>query len=131
MDFEFIDESEVEYSARGGNRQKKEKIDSLFDKPRENRTYWGKELGVDGEYHDDLGTQLYMCLAQSAIRNAVRHYTLIDIDDHHLSARLNKEYRDELRKYQILVLEELIFSHFENVTFVVDSDLVTHIVIPD
>ena len=127
MEFEYIDEDQVELS----RQTKKKMTPCLLDKPRENRTYWGKELGTDGEYHDDLGTQLAMCLAQSAIRRSIRNRILLDIDDFHLSARLNKEYRNELRQYQLYVLQELILSQFSNVSFITDSNFVTHIVIAD
>lgn len=129
MDFEFIDESEVEYSARGGSREKKEKIDSLFDKPRENRTYWGKELCFDGEMRDDLGTQLAMTLVRMEIRRSVKKMILIDIDDHDLSRRLNIEYRIELRNYQLDVLKEFVMDKHKNVEFVTDEDGTTHILI--
>lgn len=131
MDFEFIEESEIEYSKRGGNGQKKEKTESLFDESKYNRTYWGKELGIDGEYYDDLGTKINVCLTHGAIRRSIRNRILLDIDDYYLSARLNKEYRDELRKYQLMVLEEMIFSQFKNVSFVMDNEMVTHIVVSD
>ena len=121
MDFEFIDESEVEYSPRSGNRPKKEKIDSLFDKPRENRTYWGKELCFDGEMRDDIGTQLAMTLARIHIRRSIKQMILIDVDDHHLSRRLNNEYRIELRNYQLDLLKELVMDKHENVNFITNE----------
>ena len=125
MEFEYIDESEVEVC----RKTKEPKTHSLFDEPKTNRTYWGKELCVGEEYHDDLGTKINFALTKGAIRRAIRNKILLDIDDYYLSARLNNEYRIELRKYQLELLEELIMSQYDNVSFVTDNDSVTHIVI--
>lgn len=127
MEFEYIDEDQVEHS----RKPKEKKTESLFDEPKHNRTYWGKELGIDGEYHDDLGTKMNVYLTQGAIRRAIRNRILLDIDDYHLSARLNKEYRDDLRNYQLSILQEMILSQFENVSFVTDNEMVTHIIVTD
>lgn len=131
MEFEFIEESEVEYSARGRRGEKKEKIDSLFDKPRENRTYWGKELCADGEMRDDLGTQLYMNLIRMEIRRSIRKMILVDIDDHDLGRRLNPEYRIALRSYQFEVLKEFVLNKYENVQFIIEENGATRIVVED
>lgn len=94
MQFEFIDESEIEFSV--SERTKKTK--SLFDSPIADRSYWG----------NDAGTELAMSLARIQIRKSVKNLKLIDIDDHDLTRVLLKRYRDELRMYQLEMIKVLI-----------------------
>ena len=94
MDFEYIDESEIEYTI--SDRVKKTK--SLFDTPISDRSYWG----------NDAGTELAMALARIQIRKSIKNLKLIDVNDHDLTRRLLKEYRDELRNYQLEMISVLI-----------------------
>ena len=74
------------------------------------RTYWG----------NDAGTELTMALARNRIRKSIKNLKLMDIDDDDLTRRLLKEYRDELRMYQLEILNELIT---ENVVVVVQNSV--------
>lgn len=94
MDFEFIDESEIEFS----RTVRVTKTPSLFDSPLHERTYWG----------DDAGTELAMALARIQIRKSIKNMQLIDVNDHDLTRRLLKEYREELRLYQLEMISILI-----------------------
>ena len=94
MDFEFIDESEIEFSRNVGVK----KTPSLFDSALIDRTYWG----------DDAGTELAMALARIQIRKSIKNMQLIDVNDHDLTRRLLKEYREELRLYQLEMISILI-----------------------
>jgi len=94
MDFEFIDESEIEYSTT----VRVKKTPSLFDSALIDRTYWG----------DDAGTELAMALARIQIRKSIKNMQLIDVNDHDLTRRLLKEYREELRLYQLEMISILI-----------------------
>lgn len=94
MDFEFIDESEIEYSTTPRTK----KTPSLFDSDLFDRTYWG----------NDAGTELAMALARIQIRKSIKNMKLIDVNDHDLTRVLLKEYRDELRMYQLEMISILI-----------------------
>jgi hypothetical protein len=107
MEFELIDECEIEYSRGNGSSKK---TPSLFDTPLSDRTYWG----------NDAGTELTMALARNRIRKSIKNLKLMDIDDDDLTRILLKEYRDELRIYQLEILKELIM---ENVVVVVQNSV--------
>jgi hypothetical protein len=94
MDFEFIDESEIEFSTT----VRVKKTPSLFDSELHDRTYWG----------NDAGTELAMALARIQIRKSIKNMKLIDVNDHDLTRVLLKEYRDELRAYQLEMISVLI-----------------------
>lgn len=93
MDFEFIDENEIEYSSNVRTK----KTPSLYDSNITDRTYWG----------NDAGTELAMALARIEIRKSLRNMELIDVDDHDLTRVLLKTYRDELRIYQAEMIKVL------------------------
>jgi hypothetical protein len=94
MEFEFIDESEIEYSST----PRKKKTPSLFDSKIEDRTYWG----------NDPGTELVMALARIQIRKSIKNLRLMNVDTEDMTSVLSKEYRDELRMYQLEILNVLI-----------------------
>ena len=94
MEFEIIDESEVEFTYT----ERVKKTPSLFDSALEDRTYWG----------NDPGTELSMSMARIQIRKYIKNLKLMDVDDHDLSRRLLKPYRDELRMYQLEMLSILL-----------------------
>lgn len=104
MDFEFIDESEIV----GVRQRKKKKISSLFDSRIVDRTYIGYEISGDNESPIDPGTKINMVLVRSKIRKSIRNGYLIDLDDYDLSARLSKEFLQELKNYQLEVLFEMV-----------------------
>lgn len=104
MDFEFIDENEIV----GVRERKKKKISSLFDSRIVDRTYIGYEINGDNESPIDPGTKINMVLVRSKIRKSIRNGYLIDLDDYDLSARLSKEFLQELKNYQLEVLFEMV-----------------------
>lgn len=109
MDFEFIDESEIQTTRKGRPKgEKKEKKYTLFDSRLEDRTYWGRENGSDENSKIDPGTQLSMALMRNRISFAIRDGYLIDIDDHEISMRLAKEFREELKNHQMEILLEMM-----------------------
>lgn len=104
MDFEFIDEDQIESS----RSEKQKKTPSLFDSPLIERHYWG----------NDAGTELAMSLTRIQIGRCIRKMKLLDIDNYDFSRRLNKEYREELCKYQLkmlcIMLEDKQFTIIQN-----------------
>jgi hypothetical protein len=116
MEFEFIDESEIEYSTSPRTK----KTPSLFDTPLEDRTYWG----------NDAGTELAMTLARIQIRKSIKNLKLIDIDDHDLTRVLLKEYRDELRMYQLEMLGILITKDNYEIVQGCDGEMLLQIIEP-
>lgn len=106
MDFEFIDESEIEFSGRGGNREKKKP--SLYDTPLLDRSYWGWEDKGNGEKKIDPGTEIAMINMRSKIRKAIRSGLLLDVTNEYPAMRLNKEFIDQLVRYQLELLFELM-----------------------
>lgn len=104
MDFEFIDESEIV----GVRERKKKKTSSLFDSRIVDRTYIGYEISGDNESPIDPGTKINIVLVRSKIRKSIRNGYLIDLDDYDLSARLSKEFLQELKNYQLEVLFEMV-----------------------
>lgn len=94
MEFEFIDEDQIEFS----RKPKEKKTPSLYDTPISDRTYWG----------NDPGTEIAMALARIQIRKHIKNLKLMDVDDHDLTRGLLKRYRDELRDYQLEMLKVLI-----------------------
>jgi hypothetical protein len=116
MDFEFIDESEIEYSTSPRTK----KTPSLFDSRLEDRTYWG----------NDAGTELTMALARIHIRKSIKNLKLIDIDDYDLTRVLLKEYRDELRMYQLEMLGILITENKYEIVQDCDGEMLLQIIEP-
>jgi hypothetical protein len=94
INFEFIDESEIEYC----NTHKMKKTSSLFDSPNSERHYWG----------NDAGTELAMALARIEIRKSIKKGIIIDINDHDLTRRLLQKYREELNFYQLEMISVLL-----------------------
>ena len=94
MEFEFIDESEIEYSST----PRKKKTPSLFDSALIDRNYWG----------NDPGTELVMALARIQIRKSIKNLRLMNVDTDDMTSVLVKECRDELRMYQLEMLNVLI-----------------------
>jgi hypothetical protein len=97
MEFEFIDETEI-VTSRGFGGEKVEKTPSIFDTPLEDRTYWG----------NDAGSEILMIFARMEIRKSIKNLRLINIEHYDYAARLSKEHRDELRIYQLEMLQALI-----------------------
>ena len=85
--------------SRGRNGGKK-KTKSLFDTPLENRTYWG----------NDDGSKLKVALARSAIRKDMKFGILFDVDYDDLTRVLNKEYKQELIKFQLELMKDLVMD---------------------
>lgn len=108
MDFEFIDESDVEYSSRGGGSKKTKKTPSLFDTPLLDRNYWGWQDKGNGEKQLDPGTQIAVTFMKGKIRNSIKNGILLDIENEYPASRLNKEFRRELIEYQFDYLFELM-----------------------
>lgn len=106
MEFEYVDESEIEFSFH----ERKKKTPSLFDSKIEDRTYWG----------NDPGTELVMALARIQIRKCIKNLRLMNIDTDDMTSVLGKEYRDELRIYQLEMLKVLITK--DKYTIVQDSN---------
>lgn len=130
MNFEIIDESEKVVSKRGrGRKPKEEKVETLFDRPKYNRTFWGDELKLNNEMGTDDGTLLYMSLAKGRIHSAISQNKMLDLTDHEYTRRLHSKYVVELIQYQLELLEELILSVHENVSFVMQNNGETLIVI--
>lgn len=94
LTFEIIDEDDVEFS----RNRKAKKTPSLFDSPLSERTYWG----------NDKGSELNCCLARTAISKSLRRGIIFDIDDSDLTRVLNKEYKQELKQFQMELLEEMM-----------------------
>lgn len=117
MDYEFIDEDEI-VSSRG--ERKKKKTASLFDSDPADRSYWG----------NDPGTELTMALARIQIRKHIKNLKLMDVDDHDLTRKLRKEYRDELRVYQLEMLRILITDDVIQVVQGDDGEMLLEIVQP-
>lgn len=80
-----------------GRNGKTKKTKSLFDTPLEDRTYWGNDPGSEINFH----------LARSAIRKQLSFGIIFDVEDDNLTRVLNKEYREELAKYQMILLSEM------------------------
>ena len=116
MDFEFIDESEIEYSTSPRTK----KTPSLYDGVLTDRTYWG----------NDPGTELTMALSRIQIRKSIKNLKLIDIDDHDLTRILLKEYRDELRMYQLEMLSILITESKYEIVQGFDGEMLLKIIEP-
>ena len=106
MEFEYIDESEIEYTTP--IRQKK--TPSLFDSNLEDRNYWG----------NDPGSYLTMSLVRVHIRKMIKNLRLMNVDTDDMTARLSKEHRNELRIYQLEMLKFLITK--DKYTIVQDDD---------
>jgi len=85
--------------SRGRNGGKK-KTKSLFDTPLENRTYWG----------NDDGSKLKVSLARNAIRKDMKFGILFDVDYDDLTRVLNKEYKQELIKFQLELMKDLVMD---------------------
>ena len=85
--------------SRGRNGGKK-KTKYLFDTPLENRTYWG----------NDDGSKLKVALARSAIRKDMKFGILFDVDYDDLTRVLNKEYKQELIKFQLELMKDLVMD---------------------
>lgn len=109
MDFEFIDEDDV-VSCRGERKIKK--TPSLFDTPIEERTYWG----------GDAGTELLMVFSRRLIRKSIKNLRLINLETNDYVARLNKEYREELRIYQLEMLRIMITQDSYTIRQLDDGD---------
>jgi hypothetical protein len=103
MEFEYIDESEIVTS----RSEKTKKTPSLFDSRIEDRTYWG----------NDPGTEIVMALARMQIRKSIKDLKLFDVDNEELSCLLLREYRDELRLYQIEMIKALITQDIVKVVY--------------
>jgi hypothetical protein len=97
MEFEFIDETEI-VTSRGFGSERVQKTPSIFDTPLEDRTYWG----------NDAGSEILMIFARMEIRKSIKNLRLINIEHYDYAARLSKEHRDELRIYQLEMLQVLI-----------------------
>ena len=104
MDFEFIDEDEIETTRVG----RKKKTPSLYDTPLVDRTFWGKTVFKDGELVLDPGSQIAMAQARSMIRRSLRKGLIFDIDDSYPARRLNNDLVEELFQYQIDLLISMI-----------------------
>lgn len=109
MDFEFIEEDEI-VTSRGERKEKK--TPSLFDTPIEDRTYWG----------GDAGTDLLMTLARIEIRRSIRNLRLINLETNDFVARLGKDYRIELRIYQLEMLRIMITQDSYTIRQLDDGD---------
>lgn len=83
-----------------GRGASKKKTKSLFDTPLENRTYWG----------NDDGSKLVVTLARRHIRNDMKFGILFDVDYDDLTRVLNKEYKQELIKFQLEMMKELVMD---------------------
>lgn len=86
--------------------RKKKKTPSLFDTELSSRTYWGREDKNNPDSKVDNGTLLIMSLMGSKINKSLRNNIVIDIDNHDMSKRLVKEFRDQLKIHQINLLQE-------------------------
>ena len=122
MEFELIDESEIEFSRTA----KVKKTPSLYDSRIEDRTYWG----------NDPGTEICMALARMQIRKSIKDLKLFDVDNEELSSHLLKEYRDELRLYQIemikaLITQDVVKVVYNNNTCEWDLEIIPHVSLLD
>lgn len=108
MDFEFIDENEIVHSRRGGSGEKIKKTPSLFDTPLLDRNYWGWQDIGNGEKFLDPGTKIAMATMRSRIRTSISNGVLLDVANEYPAMRLNKEFVDELIKYQFEFLFDLM-----------------------
>lgn len=116
MEFEFIDESEIECSFT----ERKKKTPSLFDSNIEDRTYWG----------NDPGTELVMALARIQIRKSIKNLRLMNVDTDDMTSVLGKEYRDELRIYQLEMLKVLITKDKYNIVQDSKGEMLLELVTP-
>lgn len=94
MEFEYIDENDIEYS----RRQKKKKVASLYDTPLADRTYWG----------NDPGTEIAILQMRTKIRRAIMNCQLLDIDDTVPANRLSISDIDDLWEFQMKYLFSLV-----------------------
>lgn len=78
---------------KGGGKPKKHP--SLYDSPIQNRTYWG----------DDDGSELLYITGIGRITSCLNKGQLFDVDDNILTRRLNKDYKLELKEFQIMMLQ--------------------------
>lgn len=99
---------------------KKKVTPSLYDGDLVNRTYWGREDKDDPNSKVDPGTLLIMALMRSKISKSIRTGYLIDINNHEVSNRLSKPFKDELRQYQL----EMISIIYDDAEFeiILDND---------
>lgn len=94
MDFEYIDESEIEFS----RTQRKKVTPSLYDTPLADRTYWG----------NDPGTEIAILQMRTKIRRAIMNCQLLDIDDTAPANRLSIADIDDLWEFQMKYLFSLV-----------------------
>lgn len=74
---------------------KPKKHPSLYDSPIQNRTYWG----------DDDGSELLYITGIGRITSCLNKGQLFDVDDNILTRRLNRDYKLELKEFQIMMLQ--------------------------
>lgn len=79
---------------RKGNGKPK-KHPSLYDSLIQDRTYWG----------DDAGSELLYTTAIGRITSCLNKGQLFDVDDNIVTRRLNKDYKLELKEFQIMMLQ--------------------------
>lgn len=99
---------------------KKKVTPSLFDTELANRTYWGREDKNDPESKIDPGTLLVMSMMRLRISKAVRKGHLIDVEHDDMAIILSKEFRKELRDYQIMIFQNLMDDG--DVQVILDAD---------
>lgn len=116
MEFEYIDESEIELSSTP--RIKKTK--SLFDSPLIERSYWG----------DDPGSHLTMALARTHIRRSIKNLRLFNVDDSDLTRKLIKRHRDELRMFQLEMLSVLLTQDKYEIVQDCDGEMLLQLITP-
>lgn len=104
MEFEFIDEDQIECVRAG----RKKKTPSLYDTPLVDRTFWGKTMFKDGELVLDPGSQIAIAQTKSMIRRSLRKGLIFDIDDSYPARRLNNDLVEQLFDYQIDLLLSMI-----------------------
>lgn len=104
MDFEFIDEDQIETTRSG----RKKKTPSLYDTPLADRSFWGKTMYKDGELVLDPGSQIAIFQTRSMIRRSLRKGLIFDVDDSYPARRLNNDLVEELVQYQIDLLISMV-----------------------
>ena len=98
MEFEYVDESEIEFSFT----ERKKKTPSLFDSEIVDRHFWG----------NDAGSHLVMGLARIAIRKEMtKEFYMDNIDSSDKANMLSKEHRNELKMFQLEILKEMMTKY--------------------
>jgi len=106
FEFEFVDESEIEFARRGRNSiEKIEKTPCMLDQCKlENRTYWGNP---ESNYvNDNDGYILLVLIVETKIYRSIQKHLIIELDDVLEYRMLKKEDRDYFAKLQNELLHE-------------------------